>query len=724
MNEIYFLVEQAVFSVNLARRSADGRNEAFPLAASERASRADLDAALERATRVETFETGYDARNLFFFPTPSGAFAIGRLTPAAPEAGEGAFYFQTFFIEEDAFFQCGANPVALLHLALNTARFALYRPGAKLEAFRLEARAPWIDQEELRRTTERLGTRALTTLIQAVLESSRTTFVADYNAFLVVSALFELTPIHWRPELTFAVGVRFRGDSSFRLVGATARRGVEGPSVEIGTTFCDLRDVVENDDAYPIENAWAALVEAALKGNRVDYLYERTAEDFFLYQRRRDDGGERGASSAEVAELGARWRSGLESAIRGEDSEDEAGDANAENEFNVERDAAEGAEEDERVEETESFFDGEFEGGWRDSDGDERWRVDEADAAEEKRPTTEERVAPTFSFKVVEPTEAERVETANDRENGREKNAAQKKNDNNDKKGEENDEGNARRAAALDEIFAGESFEDEWAATQKRRNGAEETENAALGDEGKESERKTKNAKKDEVDKSGEIDKNGKVEKDGRNGKVGDGGNEKAAALEALRLVFAGKNGVAGTGGKRRKAIAGRCEEFLELLKAERAFDEPLGLDGLANLSALLDERGAEALERLGRTSRRDAGRRGEEERRSAERDARRLRLAPFAALSAEFPGWNEELRRFDALFDDACVGNEAAAETLRDFWRRWRPQLDDETVDRIRGAYEERLRGRLSAEDGGAIERTERLLAALAIYSALFLKR
>ncbi len=710
MNEIYFLVEQAVFSVNLARRAADGRNEAAPLAASERASRADLDAALERASRIETFATGYDPRNLFFFPTPSGAFAVGRLTPAAPEAGEGAFYFQTFFVEEDAFFQCGANPVALLHFALNTAKFSLYRPGAKLEAFRLEARAPWIDQEELRRTTERLGTRALTTLIQAVLESSRTAFVADYNAFSVVAALFELTPIHWRPELTFAVGVRFRDDASLRLLGATARRGVEGPSVESGTLFCDLRDVVENDDAYPIANAWAALVELALKENRVDYLYERTAEDFFLYQRRLDDGDERGASSAEIAELGARWRSGLESALRGEVAESETDDANAESEFNVERDADEAAEEDERSDETESFFDGEFEGGWRDSDGDERWRVDEADAAEEKRPAAEEeRVAPQFIFKVVESTEPERDETPNDRENGREKNASRKKNDNNDKAAARNDEGSARRDVPLDEIFAGESFEDEWAATQKRGNEGEKAEAAASADKEKGDDKKGNNDKKDGDDKNG---------KTGKDGKVGDVGNNKTAALEALRRVFGGKDGVVGTGGKRRKAVAGRCEEFLELLKAERAFDEPLGLDGLANLNALLDERGAEALERLRRTTRRD------DERRSTERDARRLRLAPFAALSAEFPGWNEELRRFDALFDDACVGNEKAAETLRDFWRRWRPQLDEETVDRIRVAYGERLRGRLAAEDGGAVERTERLLAALEIYGALFLER
>ncbi|MBQ2849609.1 MAG: hypothetical protein IJE77_03935 [Thermoguttaceae bacterium] len=691
MNETDFLIEQAVFLTNLTRRSEDGRNEAALLDATERASRADLDVALDWASRVETFDAGYDSRNLFFLPTASGAFAVGRLTPAAPEAGEGAFYFQTFFIEEDAFFQCGANPIALLHLALNTARFALYRPGAKLEAFRLEARAPWIDQEGLRRTTERLGTRALTTLIQTVLESKRTTFVADYNAYLVVAALFELTPIHWRPALTFAVGVRFREDRVLRALGATARRNDEGPRVDGGASFCDLRDVVENDDAYPIENPWAALVELALRKSRVDYLYERMVEDFFLYQKNGDGDGERVATSDEVAELGARWRSGLESAICGEDANGEADDSNAESFFDDERDEDDAAD-DERSDEGESFFVGEFEGGWRDSDGDERWRVDEADAAEKQTPT-DERVAPEFIFKVVEPTEAERAEIENDREKGREKNAALKRNDNNDKK--------KRRAASLDDIFAGESFEDEWAATEGRRSGREEEEAGAVESEGERS---------DVGDES---------EREERNDR-----NDKEAALEALRRVFAGKDGVSGAGGTRRKAVARRFDEFLELLKLERAFDEPLGLDALANLNALLDERGAEALERLGRAARRDVGKRVDDDRRASERDARRLRLAPFAALSAEFPGWNEELRKFDALFDDACVGNDAAAETLRDFWRRWRRDLDEETVDRIRGAYEERLRGRLTAEDGGSIERTERLLAALAIYSAIFLER
>ncbi|MBQ2789394.1 MAG: hypothetical protein IJE97_07125 [Thermoguttaceae bacterium] len=723
MSETYFLVEQAVFEANWTRRAANGRNEASLLSATEGALRADLDAALDWASRVETFDDEYDPRNLFFFPTPSGAFAIGRLTPAARSAEEGAFYFQMFFVEEDAFFQCGANPVALLHLALNTAKFSLYRPDATLEAFRLEARAPWIDQEELRRTTERLGTRALTTLIQAVLDSSRTTFVADYNAFLVVAALFELIPIHWRPELTFAVGVRFRDDSSLRLTGATARRDVEEPRVEGGASFCDLRDVVENDDAYPIENAWAALVELALKKNRVDYLYERMAEAFFLERRNQDDDGERDASSDEVAELGLRWRLGLERAIRGEDADE----FSAENVFADERDADEEAS-DERADEAESFFDGEFEGGWRDSDGDERWRVDgadaDADASPERRTPTDERVAPEFIFNVVETPETERVEAESDREKGREKSAAQIKNDNNGD-GEKRNGEKARRGSvdSLDDIFAGESFEDEWAATEKRRsdgatggkNGvADEAERREAGGERTGS---AASAKPERQDVAADADELERAERK----------NKEEATLEALRRVFAGKNGVVGTDGKRRRAVAGDCEQFLELLKSERAFDEPLGLDGLANLSALLDERGAEALERLRRAARRESGKTGardEDERRAADRDARRLRLAPFAALSAEFPGWNEELRRFDALFDDACAGSDAATETLRDFWRRWRRELDDETVARICAAYEERLRGRLAAEDGGAIERTERLLAALTIYSALFLER
>ena len=408
----------------------------------------------------------------------------------------------------------------------------------------------------------------------------------------------------------------------------------------------------------------------------------------------------------------------MESAIRGEDE-----DADEAVVFDVETPS-----DDEPVGETESFFDGEFEGGWRDSDGDERWRVDgadaDADASPERRTPTDERVAPEFIFNVVETPETERVEAESDREKGREKSAAQIKNDNNGD-GEKRNGEKARRGSvdSLDDIFAGESFEDEWAATEKRRsdgatggkNGvADEAERREAGGERTGS---AASAKPERQDVAADADELERAERK----------NKEEATLEALRRVFAGKNGVVGTDGKRRRAVAGDCEQFLELLKSERAFDEPLGLDGLANLSALLDERGAEALERLRRAARRESGKTGardEDERRAADRDARRLRLAPFAALSAEFPGWNEELRRFDALFDDACAGSDAATETLRDFWRRWRRELDDETVARICAAYEERLRGRLAAEDGGAIERTERLLAALTIYSALFLER
>ena len=693
MNVTYFHVEQAVFSTNLTRRTADGRNKAALLRATSGASRADLNAALDWAARVETFDGGYDPRNLFFFPTPSGAFAIGRLTPAPPEAGEGAFYFQTFFIEKDAFFQCGANPVALLHLALNTARFALYRPGAALETFRLEARPPWIDQEELRRATERLGTRALTTLIQTTLETKRAAFIADYNAFLVVAALFELTPLHWRPALTFAVGVRFRDDDgAFRLLGATVRRGVDEPRVDAETPVCDLRDVVENDDAYPIENAWAALVELALKSNRVDFLYERMATDFFLYQNW--DDGARVASSEEVAALGLRWRWELENAMREEETEGAAnafdGRGDAEN-----VDEGDDASRDGRSDEAESFFAGEFEGGWRDSDGDERWRIDAADAEQEKRPKPDDRVGPEFVLKVVEPTEAERAadDEAREREKSREKNAPQKKNDN---KNDDAEEKRRVRPTSLDEIFGGDSFEDEWAATEKRQNKEE-------GSKG--------NAEREDDARSGDRKERGE-----KNEK-----NEKAEALEALRRIFGGENGVAGANGERRTAITARFDEFWELLQVDRAFDGSFGLEALANWNAFLGDRGAEALERLARAARRDDD---GEEWNASDRAVRRLRLAPFAALSAEFPEWDEELRRFDSLFDDACAGKDAAAEELRGFWRSWRPELDDETVDRIRDAYEERLRGRLTSNDGDALVRTGRLLAALEIYGALFLER
>jgi hypothetical protein len=690
MSETSFLVEQAVFSVNLTRRLSNGRNEATLLDATEQASREDLDAAREWAARVETLETGLDSFNLFFLPTPSGAFAIGRLTPASTSE-RGAFYFQIFFVEREAFFQCGANPIALLHLALNTARFALYRPGAKLEPFSLEARAPWINHAELRRTTERLGTRALATLIQTTLEEKRTAFVADCSVFSVVAALFDLTPIHWRPTLSFAVGLRFGGGLTFRLNGATAKRGVEGPSVEDGATRCDLRDVVENDDAYPIDNPWAALVATALQEGRLDYVYERMAEDFFLRLERPEDDCD--ASSDEVAELGLRWRAGLENAIRGDEEEEtddfeEGGDKTTDDETETSFDGE---------------FDGEFEGGWRDSDGDESWLNDEAGASEKK--LTDDRVAPEFTFKIVESNDEETDETEEDREKGREEDASQKKNDNKGKEGGE-------RFEVLFDVFADKSFEEEWAALLKRND--EKSDAADVGT--KENEEKA--TSETNGDRAG-GDKREETENKGADATNPEAADKRKEIFN--KLYDAAKRAFGATGDDAKcLVLAGTCDDVCARLEDEEQKRATGALDALTDLKTFLGERGEIAMERLENEARGD----DEKARRTDERETRRLRLAPFATLSAALPGWNEELRRFDALFDAACSGTEATKTELLDFWRRWRRELDDETVARIRGAYEERLRGRMTASDRGAVERMNRILTAWTIYDALFLER
>ncbi|MBR4975583.1 MAG: hypothetical protein IKY61_00920, partial [Thermoguttaceae bacterium] len=445
-------------------------------------------------------------------------------------------------------------------------------------------------------------------------------------------------------------------------------------------TFCDLRDVVEDDDAYPIENPWASLVELALKSNRVDYLYERTAEEFYLYLKRRDDGDGFETSSAEVAEMGRLWRLGLEDAIRGVGDETDAVD---EYDDETSDDGVDG--------ETETFFDGEFEGGWRDSDGDEGWRGDETNATAETRAPSVDRVAPEFVF-IFEPNETERPETPNDREKGRQSDAAQKKDDNREKR---NGETRREPGALLDDIFAGDSFAEEWDAIEGRRDEDGDNESAP-----RDGERKKNGEKKDPLKKKRAVE----------------------ATVQALLRVLYKKNGVVGAGEDALKLIAGTCDKVLELVQKEPERDETSELDGLANLGALISERGRKALEGLKQIARSDEEE-NDDERQALERNAQRLRLAPFAALSAEYPGWNEELRRFDALFDDACVRNEAAEELFK-FWRRWRSELDDETVARIHAAYDERLRGRLQGwlRVGGALERTERVLTALKLYGALFL--
>ena len=305
MNSSY-LVDQTVASVRLGAES----NEVELIDATSGVNEADLEAMLDYAARVELLNRRFDANNIFSFTLPSERAAIGRITPRRnAERSVDELYFQCLVITPETFYHAGANPSTIIHLALNTMRFALYSPGKTLLSFPLIEGGASVKVSDLRLAMRHVGARSLVALTQAVLENRQTFFVANYNAYFLLGCVFSLLPLHARRALTFAVGMRFRNEPNMRLVGATIPRRLESQcvfSVE-ADSFIDVRDTTAHGGDYPPENAWGALIERVLLSDELERFALRLSEEFVAYAQARSDEPYPIMTNEEVVELGRRW---------------------------------------------------------------------------------------------------------------------------------------------------------------------------------------------------------------------------------------------------------------------------------------------------------------------------------------------------------------------------------------------------------------------------------
>ena len=315
MNDLY-VVEQTVVKIKLG----SPRNEATLVQATSGVKSDETRAALDYASRVELFAGRFDAKNLFCFPTSTDSIAIGRLTPDSDSLESvDEFYFQCLFVKPRAFLCSGANPATIVHLALNTTRFSLFHPNALLRPFELNERAACVKHDDLRLAAARVGAHSLALLAEAALEDRATFFLTSFNAYLLLSAVFSLLPVHARRATTFSVGLRFRDAPSIRLVGVTARENCDLRSPNDVAESFDLRVGGDFESKRPLESAWGRLVEKVLLADAVDSFYCLLAKESLDYPRRKgvlDENCE--MSRAEIFELGERWLTNFDSYLSGE----------------------------------------------------------------------------------------------------------------------------------------------------------------------------------------------------------------------------------------------------------------------------------------------------------------------------------------------------------------------------------------------------------------------
>ncbi|MCL2006221.1 MAG: hypothetical protein FWG73_08680 [Planctomycetaceae bacterium] len=153
--------------------------------------------------------------NLFFHPLPSGNYALGLIYPAQQDQ---TFDVRTLLIPPQVLLEAGNHPIALFESVPQ-----LLPPPAQpspLAPLVLPAAFPKINSDLLENLLNSLGALSLAHLIQSLFNAECTLFTSkSVSALSVLSVLFDLLPIQYRPELTFSSDFFFTPKNSFRLSG-------------------------------------------------------------------------------------------------------------------------------------------------------------------------------------------------------------------------------------------------------------------------------------------------------------------------------------------------------------------------------------------------------------------------------------------------------------------------------------------------------------------------
>lgn len=370
--EDFSLVEQVVVSVKLNNE----RNEIELLQATEGVQDFDLAMILEKAASIEFFDGRYESNNFFGFQLPSGYSLIGRLTPQFFDdsyPNSDAYYFECLIADYQNFYFAGANPRTFLASAMNTLEFAYYRPGRMLRAFPFTCPQELLRKGELTDAANRVGVRALTALLESVIQKEQTVFVTDHLASTLISCVFSLLPVFSRRAMSFAADLKFRNDPSIRVVGVTKKRKerLAPNDVNDDVELIDLRDVRDNYNEYFLSNKWCSLIEVGVL--QVDdilyYFYGKLIEDM---ESRQDDmiNEEPVVAFSEIERIGNEWLNELnelndcsveeEDGIKELEEGEEWKDGNYEmNSFDPDRYAGPSSESDDKYADNEEaiFFD-------------------------------------------------------------------------------------------------------------------------------------------------------------------------------------------------------------------------------------------------------------------------------------------------------------------------------------------------------------------------------
>jgi hypothetical protein len=172
-----------------------------------------------------------DPFNLFFHPLPSGQHALGIIYPVRKGflslfQQPQALNVRVLIISPKALFEHGNHPVALIETLRQQQLLSFDPEPPKQLSPLLPAATPLpINSSLLETLADRLGAMSLAQLTQSLFNAECTLFTSrSISNLSVLSALFDLLPIPYRPELTFSSDFFFSAKNSFRLSGFSRLR--------------------------------------------------------------------------------------------------------------------------------------------------------------------------------------------------------------------------------------------------------------------------------------------------------------------------------------------------------------------------------------------------------------------------------------------------------------------------------------------------------------------
>ena len=208
------LVEQTLLQVSLHA----GHWTAQVTAATGAVSRGDLDEMIDWFTGSERELTiRCDPFNLFLHPLPSGHYALGIIHSV--QNNTQLLHVRILFIPPKTLLAYGNHPIALFESLQEQIPFVEHPPN-ELSPLILPPPRLCVNSALLEKMQSRLGAMAIAQLMQSLFNAECTLFTSrTVSALSVLSALFDLLPIPYRPELTFSSDFFLSAHNSFRLTG-------------------------------------------------------------------------------------------------------------------------------------------------------------------------------------------------------------------------------------------------------------------------------------------------------------------------------------------------------------------------------------------------------------------------------------------------------------------------------------------------------------------------